>query len=301
MSQAARLFFDRQLSKVEIATTLGISRFRVARLIDQALERGVVRIEYRDAPARDRDLARAIEDRYGLDLCVVATGDVAGLAASIVDGLIGPDEVVGIAWGSTLAATVAAMPPRHHPSIEVVQLAGSSARFERGEDPADLARLLAERWGARHHPLFAPAFVDRPEVRAALLGQPELADSVATFERLTIAIVGIGAIGTDTPDGSSLVRSGILGPRTVEALIDAGVVGDLVLHPVTEDGRFPATDLAARAIGIGVDDLRHVPRVIAVAGGASKAAAIRGALRTGIVRMLVTDEAAADAVAGLAT
>jgi DNA-binding transcriptional regulator LsrR (DeoR family) len=296
MSQAARLFFDRQLSKVEIASTLGISRFRVARLIDQALERGLVRIEYRDTPARDRDLARTIEERYGLDLCVVATGDVAGLAASIVDGLVGPDDIVGIAWGSTLAATVAAMPLRQDPSIEVVQLAGSSARLRRGEDPVDLARLLAERWGARHHPLFAPAFVERPDLRAVLLGQPELADTVAMFGRLTVAVVGIGAIGPATPDGSSLVRSGAIAPAIVDELVAGGVVGDVVLHPVTEDGRFPASELASRAIGISVDDLRRVRRVVAVAGGAPKAAAIRGALRAGIVRMLVTDTAAAAGV-----
>ena len=71
-TQVARLFFDRQLSKVEIASRLGISRFRVARLIDGALADGLVRIEYRDVPAEDRELAGAMEERFGLDLCAVA-------------------------------------------------------------------------------------------------------------------------------------------------------------------------------------------------------------------------------------
>ena len=296
-TQAARLFFDRQLSKVEIASTLGISRFRVARLIDQALERGLVRIEYRDAPVRDRELARTIEERYGLDLCVVATGDLAGVAATIIDGLVGPDEVVGIAWGSTLAAVVAAMPLRQDRSIEVVQLAGSSVRFGRGIGPGELARLLAERWDAHHHPLFAPAFVDRRELRDALLRQPELADTVTAFGRLTMALVGVGAIGPDTPAGSSLVRSGSLAPDVIANLIASGVVGDLILHPVTAEGRFPAGALADRAVGITIDELRRVPRVVAVAGGAPKASAIRAVLRTGLVRMLVTDASAAALVA----
>ena len=308
MTQAARLYFDRQLSKVEIAAALGISRFRVARLIAQALESGLVRIEYRDAPSSDRALAGAIEERFGLDLCVVAggssdLGDVARLAASIVDDLVGPDDVVGIAWGSTLAAVVAAMPSRSDPSISVVQLAGSSINSGRTQDPAEIARLLAERWGASHQPLFAPAFVDTPTLREALLRQPDLVATTSMFGRLTMAILGVGAFGT-SPDGSSLVRSGALSHDVVDSLISSGVVGDLLLYPVTADGAFPATDLSSRAMCISVDGLRAVRRVVAVAAGSAKAPAICGALRSGIVRILVTDAAAARrivAIAGVGT
>jgi len=304
MTQAARLFFDRQQSKVEIAAALGISRFRVARLIAQALESGLVRIEYRDAPSSDRALAGAIEERFGLDLCVVAgessdVGDVARLAASIVDDLVGPDDVVGIAWGSTLAAVVAAMPSRSDPSISVVQLAGSSIRSGRTQDPAELARLLSERWGASHQPLFAPAFVDTATLREALLRQPDLVATTSMFERLTMAIVGVGALGTASPEDSSLVRSGALRHDMVRSLISRGVVGDLLLYPVTADGAFPATDLASRAMCISVDGLRAVRRVVAVAAGAAKGPAICGALRSGIVRILVTDAAAAHRIVAI--
>ena len=48
-------------------------------------------------------------------------------------------------------------------------------------------------------------------------------------------------------------------------------------------------------MAISVDGLRAVPRVVAVAAGAGKGAAIRGALRSGIVRILVTDAAGAAA------
>ena len=140
--QVARLFFDRQLSKVEIGARLGISRFRVARLIEGALEDGLVRIEFRDIPAVDRDLAAAMEARFGLDLCAVAaTPDdaslretaaapdralvqTARLAGAVIDGLIGAGDVIGIAWGSTLAAVVREIPIRRGGDLEVVQLAG---------------------------------------------------------------------------------------------------------------------------------------------------------------------------------
>jgi len=181
IGQVARLFFDRQLTKVEIAGRLGISRFRVARLIDEAVAEGVVRIEFRDAPAQDRSLGRAIQARFGIAGCIVAQADrdetaIARLAADVVDGCLGRGEAIGIAWGSTVGRVVRAMPARSDPAIDVVQLAGSSTRLDAGTDPGDLTLVLADRLGARPHRIHAPAFVESAELRTALMRQPEIAD-----------------------------------------------------------------------------------------------------------------------------
>lgn len=297
--QVARLFFDRQLTKVEIAARLGISRFRVARLVDRALEEGIVRIEFRDAPTEDRALARTIEERFGLDLCAVASdpddsvGAAARLAAGIVDGLVGSGDAVGIAWGSTVARVVAAIPRRSDASIDVVQLAGSSARLE-AADPGDLTRELAERLGAQAHRLHVPTFVESAELRAALARQPEIAAALRSFDHLAVAVLGIGAFGANKErPSSSLVRSGALTTRDVARLVRLGAVGDLLVHPFDRDGRFVAPELGRRAMAIGVDQLRRVGTVVAIAAGAAKVEAIRGALATKAIRVLVTDAAAA--------
>jgi DNA-binding transcriptional regulator LsrR (DeoR family) len=309
-TQVARLFFDRQLSKVEIASRLGISRFRVARLIDGALADGLVRIEYRDVPAEDRELAGAMEERFGLDLCAVAVAtppagapaanaDVPRLAGAVLDGLIGDGDAIGIAWGSTLAAVVRAISPRRDGHASVVQLAGSSSRLDRDGDAGELARALADRLGGTAHPIFAPTFVETAALRTALLREPDLAGTVDRFGSLDLAIVGVGAMPVDTEGAaSSLVRSGVLGADELAGLTARGAVGDLVVHPFDATGAFVAPELAARAVAIGIDDLRRTRRVVAVASGVRKAGAIRGALATGIVRILVTDAATARAVLG---
>jgi DNA-binding transcriptional regulator LsrR (DeoR family) len=307
--QVARLFFERQLTKTEIASRLGISRFRVARLIDQALADGVVRIEFRDAPDQDLPLARAVEERFGLDLCVVAGGDagdpmaaVARLAGDVVDGLLGTGEAIGIAWGTTVARVVDAMPARSDPSIDVVQLAGSSTSLDAATDPGDLTRVLAARLGGRAHRIHAPAFVESAELRAALVREPEVAATVARFDDLAIALVGIGSFGSaGTASGkasgvassSSLLRSGALSATDIARLAELGAVGDLVVHPFDAGGRFVAREIAERAVAIDIERLRRVPRVVAVAAGREKVAAIRAALATDVIRVLVTDAATA--------
>ncbi len=300
--QVARLFFDRQLTKVEIAGRLGISRFRVARLIDEAVAEGVVRIEFRDAPAQDRALGRALQDRFPIHSCIVAEADggdstVARLAADVVDGCLGHAEAIGIAWGSTVGRVVRAMPARNDPAIDVVQLAGSSTRLDAGTDPGDLTLVLADRLGAQPHRIHAPAFVESAELRTALLRQPEIADTVSRFASLTVALIGIGAFQTaDGAPSSSLLRSGALGTDDLARLAGLGAVGDLLVHAFSADGRFVAPDITARSIAMSVDQLRQVPNVIAVAAGGAKVAAIGGALATGAVDILVTDKITATAV-----
>lgn len=308
-SQVARLFFDRQLSKTEIAARLGISRFRVARLVEQALARGLVRIEFRDVPPQDRVIARTIEEHWGIDLCVVSRVHGAGtepltslarLAGSVIGDLIGEGSVVGIAWGSTLAAVVDEIPRREDPSIAVVQLAGSSTRLPRDRTPGELARRLAERLGGAYHALFAPAFVESRELRDALCRQPEIRETLALFGRLDLAIIGIGAYVAGRQPHSSLLQAGVLSERDIRAMRRAGAIGDIGLLPFNRDGRFVARELMDRAIGISVEELRRVPCVIAVAGGVEKAEAIAAALRTRIIDVLITDAAVADRLVALA-
>jgi len=306
-SQVARLFHDREMTRVQIASRLGISRFRVARLLDLARQEGLVRIELRDVPTRDRELARAIEEDWGLDLCVVAAGVpsdepipvIARLAASVASELIGPAETVGIAWGSTVAATVSEIPVRAAPDVRVVQLAGSSSRVAHPHAPGEVARVLADRLGGTCHPLYAPALVASPALRDALLGEPEIRATTSLYDEVTLAIVGIGAFGVGD-DGSALMRSGLLAADDVRRLAREGAVGDLLVHPFDATGRFIPDELARRAVAATPEQLRQVPRVLAVAGGAAKARAIAAALSTGIVRMLVTDGTAARVVRDLA-
>jgi len=307
-SQVARLFFDREMTKVQIAASLGISRFRVARLLELARQRGLVRIEFSDIPTQDRELASRIEERFGIDLCAVAASGrpeparphaLARLAASVIGELIGPREVIGIAWGSTLASVVAELPSRAEPGVDVVQLAGSSARVERVRNPGELARVLAERLGATYHALYAPAFVESPDLRDALLREPDIQATMQLLDRISLAIMGIGAFAGGRGSSSSLVQTRVLADADLERLLREGAVGDLILYPFDAAGRFVEDHLTRRAVAVTIEQLRRVPRVIAIAGGTVKAEAIAAALSTGIIKILVTDEPAAERIVAL--
>ncbi len=301
-TQVARLFFDRQLSKVEIGQRLGISRFRVARLLREAREVGLVQVEYRDVASRDVDLSRELEVRFGVDLCAVAAGSrdpdaAALLGAEVVGDLVTPDETLGIAWGSTLAATIGHLPRRAYAGLRVVPLAGGWPGLAHDRAPGELARRCAERLGGTHLELYAPAFVASPQLRDALAEEAGVSAVLSAYAQLSTAVVGIGAWGgRGRPAGSSLLASGAVSRGELKALRGAGAIGELVVHPFDAAGRFLPTALTGRAVAIPLDRLRRVRRVVAIASGREKAGAIRAALASGIVHVLVTDAATAAAV-----
>jgi DNA-binding transcriptional regulator LsrR (DeoR family) len=50
------------------------------------------------------------------------------------------------------------------------------------------------------------------------------------------------------------------------------------------------SNIEKRVIALGAEDLKGVPRVIGIATGEKKAKSILGALRSGILDVLITDE-----------
>jgi DNA-binding transcriptional regulator LsrR (DeoR family) len=298
MSEAAlhvsHLYFKRRLTKQDIAALLGISRFKVARLIDQALEEGLVRIEVHEPVPLAEELGRQLEHALGLELALVvrppagteSVEAIARVAASWLPELIRPDDVLGVAWGSTIQRVARALPQA--PSVPVVQICGAVAGVESGEGPHELAWQFAERLGGSFYPLPVPALVASPAAREEMLQNRVVAPTVAMFDRVSFALVGIGSLEGD--GRSTLLATGSLAREDVPP----GAAGDLLVHVFDADGGLIETPLTERAIQLSVEQLRRA-RVLAVAGGPGKARAIRGALRTGLIDVVVTDEANAEA------
>jgi DNA-binding transcriptional regulator LsrR (DeoR family) len=291
---AARRYFLDGATKSAIATELGISRFKVARLIEDAIRDGIVRIEIEPVPDVDVVLSRELAIAAGIrSAVVVRTGDgpadlersqLGRAAATLLLETIDADDVLGVSWGRTLHAMAAYLPDL--PPCTVVQIVGSVPSLELDVNSLELVRRFAERAGGPVFPLHVPLIVEDPAVAAALRTDPSVSATLAMFPRLTRAIVGIGA----WEPGGSTVRAG-LSESSATALDTAGAVADVCAIPLDRAGKVVrATGLEDRTISITPDQLRAVPEVVAISGGRSKAPAIRAALRSGLIHRLVTTE-----------
>jgi DNA-binding transcriptional regulator LsrR (DeoR family) len=290
---AARRFFLDGASKSEIAAELGVSRFKIARLLEAARREGIVHIEVVEPPDLDLELSAELAARHGLrEALVVRVIDgppesrreqLGRACAELLTERVETTDVLGISWGRTLHAMVA-----HLEGIArcaVVQIVGSVPTLELDVNSLELVRRVAECAGGPVYPLHVPLLVDSPEMADALSRDPHVHGTLQMFDRLTRAVVGIGA----WREGESTIRAAL--PEDLARDLDrSGAVAEVCSIVLNADGREVLADgVPSRFIAIRHRQLRAVPDVVAVAGGEAKATAIRAAVRSGLIHRLITD------------
>jgi DNA-binding transcriptional regulator LsrR (DeoR family) len=295
--------YRRHLSHTEIAANLGISRFQVARLLRAALDAGYVSVNILEPERWHSDLELRLEERLGLKAVLIVdaedvdeselqarVADAAGrfLVERTLDG-----AVIGISLGETMQRLVAQLPARIPAKAQVVQLIGGRGQVAAEVSSITLAIDLARRFGTEPHLLFAPAIVDSAQ-RDALLAHDDLRATFSKFSELDIAMLGIGSL---TESATSRLRyAGIIDDTLHSELVSRGAVADVLSYVLTADGTVLRSGLEDRTISIGLDDLRRTPYRVGVASGWRKSTAVRAAVSSGLVNILITDSQVAAAM-----
>jgi DNA-binding transcriptional regulator LsrR (DeoR family) len=106
------------------------------------------------------------------------------------------------------------------------------------------------------------------------------------FRNITLAIIGIGAI---EPSPVLADSGNVFSEAELRQVMEGGAVSEINLRFYNAEGHVVKTPLDDRVIGMSTEELRAVPRVIAVAGGQAKTTAIDAALKSGVIKILVTD------------
>jgi DNA-binding transcriptional regulator LsrR (DeoR family) len=298
-ARVARQYYLEGVSKVDIADRLGISRFRVARLLDSALAAGMVRIEI-GLPGGSLDAALSAElcSAFGLRHAFVFNfpddeqavlrhrlGEASGQA--LMD-LITPGDVLGMSWSRTLSGLAAAL--TQIPPCPIVQLTGAVPPPD-GRDLLDLVRSVARVGGGPAHVFYAPMVLDDAQTAAAIRRQSDIAGAFALVPSVTIAVVAIGAWAP----GMSTIYDAVTAAER-DALAGRGVIAEVAGVFIGEDGRPLATPLDSRMIVTPGPALERIPFVLAVAWGVAKGPAVCAAIRGGLVHGLVTHASLARAM-----
>ena len=308
LTKIARMYHEQGLRQPEIADRLHISQSRVSRFLKEAVAIGVVRTIVIAPSGVYPDLEDAIRDRYGLTDVVVAepandqeSSIISALGtagAAYLETTLSPSDRVGISsWSSTLIATVDAMIPRTvRRADSVVQVLGGVGNPTVQVQATRLADRLARVTGASPRFLAAPGVVASAELREALLQDEYISQVADAWRTLTVLLVGVGSL---QPSPLLKDSGNVVSLEEMEALRTSGAVGDVCLRFFDANGDLVDSPLNGRVLGISVDELRAVPRKVAIAGGPRKHQAIRAALEGGWIDVLITDVATAEYLVGV--
>ncbi|HEX3782648.1 MAG TPA: sugar-binding domain-containing protein [Pseudonocardiaceae bacterium] len=290
----ARAYFLAGQSKVDIAAELGISRYKVARILDACLAEGIVRIEISAPDTVNPELSQQLQKRFALKHALVVSSThtdtptlrraVGSAAAALLSEIVSEEDVLGVAWGRTLDAMAAALTTLAR--CPIVQMTGATGAVN--ANSINLMRRLAEVSGSAVFPIYAPLLVSDEVTVEALHRQPGIVAATSRFGQITKAAV---AVGSWDFEGSQLYSA--MAKEDLARLRGVPVAAEVCSILLDEAGTPVDTEINRRTIAVRAETLRRIPEVIAVAGGESKAGAILAVLRGGLATSLVTDEAAA--------
>lgn len=294
--KVATAYYEDGLTQRKIGERLGISRIKVSRLLQQARDEKIVQISIVPPPGSNVEVERALEAKYGLlEAVVVAPNsyedsemvrELGGAAAACLVRCLDGDEVVGLSWGTTLRAVVDALPPYNWPGMTVVQILGGLGHPAADIHGSDLARRMAQSFGAKLRLLAAPGVVKSKLVCEALMEDPQIGGTLALAETADVVILGVGI----PLHGSVVQESGILSREEILRLMEDGAVGDIALRFFDSEGRAMEHEVNERTIGLTLKQIQKIPRRIGVAGGEKKFEVIRGALLGKFINVLITND-----------
>lgn len=297
LSKVSKLYYEQNLTQQEIAERLRLSRPKVSRLLQQAHHEGIVQITILSPLGSYADLEQRLEQRYGLQEVIIVeveanasqetfSRQIGIAAADYLQRTIQDKDVIGIFWGLTLNAMISALKPCETCDVHIVQLVGGLGPPEAEEHATGLCRRMAHLLNARLTLLPAPGMVDTPQVRDVFLSDSYVRKAFEMFQQVNLAFLGLGAASPE----AWIMQNHVLTLDELNSLRALGAVGETALRFYDAQGRPIASPIDERIIGITIEQIKRVPRVVGMAGGPLKHEVVHAALVGGLINVLITDQ-----------
>jgi DNA-binding transcriptional regulator LsrR (DeoR family) len=311
MVRAAWLYYVAEKTQNEIASILGVSRVKAARLIGDARTNGIVTIDIDPRLSAQSELEERIRKTFGLQFCYVtpplddedaaiagseqgealARRGVGMVGARILRSILSQNQssetVIGLAWGRTISAMADALLPINAPDTQFVSLLGSLTRSA-SANPFDVVQKIASKAGGQAKYLPVPFIADSEDDREVFIQQRVVQDIVRTAMRATACFISVG----ECDSSSFLSRYGYLSPDDLKNLKELGAVGDTLGLFFDANGNYIDSSICRRTLAINLSTLSQ-SSIILLSAGSTKVKATSAILKAGFITGLVIDAASA--------
>ncbi len=289
MAEVAAMYYEKKMTQQEIANTMYISRQTVSKLLNDAIVNGVVEITVHHPKKSCEGLEKQVQEVFELKKAVIAgsgnSNDKVRLMATIetainylVPILEAGDINFAICWGRTMQALISEFPNLHTEGITVYPLFGASDHENSFFASNEMARSMSDKIGGLFKYAWFPYLPDDENDLQLLKRTSYYKKMSELWNNIDVALLSIG--NCEIPE---LFQQTFGYTEKYDT-----AVGDLITHFFTQEGEFLKSRKSK--LRASVDNLKNAKKVIAVTCGGNKVDAIAGALRTGLIDVLITDE-----------
>lgn len=288
--KVAELYYYRKKSQKEIGVLLHLSPATVSRILQEALDIGVVKVEISKEASDYGELEYSLEKKYGLDKVVVVKSlnnkdnwhikKILGQATKeVFTKIVEPGDKVGIGPGETIYEMISSLNVEDVVfNIKLAPLMGGWCSSQLNTETSNLIFNMASTLQCEYYMLLAPAVVSNKDVKEALIKESEIKQVIKLWDQIDLAVF---SIGSEIIHGSHR--------DYYESAESGDGVGDVVGWIIDSKGDLVDYELNERLISIPLDTLKKIPKRIAVGGDRHKCMSVKAVLEGGYATHLVTD------------
>lgn len=287
----ASLYYEQDKTQNEIAAIYGVSRPLISRMLKEAKELGIVKIELCHPFREDQELLVRLNHLYHIKGGVLIENKSSDSETNkaITSGALDYMKRIrgkryGIGWGGIIGQLISDMEKRGK-EVDIAEyicpLLGNSGVSNRNYHSNELVRIFADRTDAQPEYLYAPALAAAEQELGLIKALENYKTVYDCWNRLDVALVNIGNYPS-TPDFASVARYG-------DTLKKRQAVGRLLNYFFDINGKILASDMDY-AVQIPIEILRQTPNVVGIAAANIHPKALLGALRTGIFHHIIAPE-----------
>jgi deoxyribonucleoside regulator len=288
----SHLYYKNDLTQQQIADQLNMSRPKVARLLQEARRTGIVRIEIMNKLPLEEEESYDLQRLFNLRRVIIVRTEETqaetlesirrALASIIIDKLEHVSSI-GFSYSQTIGNVADYIHIDNHAcDVAVCDLMGAMMGYT---VPYSSAGDVARQIGGTFYPISAPIMALEENGSETYLADPNLRKTMEVARNVELAIVGIG----DSTTQNILYRSGYIGQETVNNMRRQGIVGEICIRFFDANGIRVKSEFESRVISVPWETLARAKDLIAVVTGSCKIQTALAALKTGIIKTLVTD------------
>lgn len=295
LADMADMFYNQGKTQLEIADYFETTRFKVAKLLQDARNEQIVEIKVNFSNERNKSMEQELIDKYHLQKAIVVNTQytpyidslkqVGQVGAAYLSQLLVPDSVIGIAWGKTIHTVISQLPQIAHNPVSSVQLTGHISLPNSSSESRELVRFVASNYFGEAHYFNTPLYLQDPTLNDRLVKEPDIAKTLALAKRMSITLTGIGG-RSSLPITNPIFRS-YLTEKDLESA--ESCIGSIYGYVINQDGHIADIDLNQKLSAVPLSDILAVPHRIAVVYGRHKANITAKVIEHQYINELITD------------
>jgi Transcriptional regulator, contains sigma factor-related N-terminal domain len=297
----AQDYYLNHLNLGEISAKYNISRYKISKYLNEAVDKKIVTISISSPFSRSHDLESRLKSAFPNPNFYVLknTEDIAhendrfySFAAKYLQDLIDGKKIIGLTWGDTIYHVIDSFQTSAKDNMVFTQFIGENGKHNSLAGSMRMVQKVATRYNGKYLTIDAPLYIINKEVRRLLSLEPAIQPTLATAQQLDLIFTSVGTLDSlnsiDSWDSSKNILFPDVNPNSIAALVYG--------RPIDKNGKLLVSQEDDKVFGINFKKVLEVPTRVAIVNDKFKSSALNAALQGDYFTDVILNEPTANKV-----